>query len=286
VLEVVNHEISAARRYSAACAALANEAEDDVIVAVTRNAVADAWRQRRECAFRCLGLMHPADEIYRCYLAVAGSGPARANALEWLEETVGYSLFRALEPILQREPGDAAQARSPADALTVLLGDADAWVAACAAAVLRKLALTLPRSGDDTRMDLIETVFLLQRVDLLKDARSAHLALLAGIASETTVDRGDVIIREGDPNDALYIVTRGAVELRGVGGEIEVGEGGAFGTWALIDEASSPVEAKAKEATRLLRIRRVDFLELVADHPELAIGLLQGLARRIRTLVA
>ena len=135
-------------------------------------------------------------------------------------------------------------------------------------------------------MNLIETVFLLQRVDLLKDARGAHLALLAGIAEDVTVDRGAVLIREGEPTEALYVVTRGAVELRGVGGQLSMGEGAAFGTWALIDGAPSPVEARAAEPTRLLRIRREEFHDLVGDHPELAIGLLQGLARRIRTLVA
>jgi CRP-like cAMP-binding protein len=135
-------------------------------------------------------------------------------------------------------------------------------------------------------MELIEKVFLLQRVDLLKDARSAHLALLASIAGEVGAEKGAVLIREGEPTEALYVVTRGEVELRGVGGRIVAGEGQAFGTWALIDEAPSLVEARATEASRLLRVRREDFHDLVGDHPELAIGLLQGLARRIRTLVA
>jgi hypothetical protein len=287
VLEVIRHEVTAARRYAAGGAAISKTATDDTITVVTRTALADAWRQRREGAFRCLGLLYPADEIYRCYVAVAGGADARANALEWLEETIGYSLFREIEPILRREPGDEAPARRPAQALAVLQDDADVWIAACAAAVTRSLGPAHTRAeSEGHHMDLIETVFLLQRVDLLKDARSAHLALLAGIADEITVDKGTVLIREGDPNESLYIVTRGEVALEGVGGHLEVGEGGAFGTWALIDEAASPVEAIATEATRLLRIRRVDFLDLVADHPELAIGLLQGLARRIRTLVA
>jgi ATP/ADP translocase/HEAT repeat protein len=287
VLEVIRHEVSAARRYAAGFGALAAAAPEDAITVVTRTALADAWRQRRECAFRCLGLLNPADEVYRCYLAVTGATPTRANALEWLEETVGYSLFREIEPILRPEPGAEMPARPPAEVLAALHDDADVWIAACAAAVSRSLGpAQAPSEPDGSHMDLIETVFLLQRVDLLKDARSAHLALLAGIAEPIDVDRDAVLIREGDPNEALYIVTRGQVALEGVGGQIDVDDGGAFGTWALIDEASSPVQARATEPTQLLRIRRVDFLDLVADHPELAIGLLQGLARRIRTLVA
>jgi CRP-like cAMP-binding protein len=45
------------------------------------------------------------------------------------------------------------------------------------------------------------------------------------------------------------------------------------------------VDARATRPSRLLRITRDDFHDLVGDHPELAIGLLQGLARRVRTLV-
>jgi ATP/ADP translocase len=285
VRAVMRREVDAAERYAKARAVLARAAAEGGVVALARGALADAWRERREGAFRCLGLMYPPDDIYRCYLAVTGSTASRANALEWLEQTAGHSLFRELEPILTREPGDAAPAGRPAAALTALQHDGDAWVAACTAAAAHHLgwAHTQPENAG---MDLVETVFLLQRVDLLKDARGSHLALLAGIAEDVAIDRDEVIIREGEPTDALHVVTRGSVELRGMGGEITVGEGGAFGTWALIDEVPSPIEAVAIEPAHLLRIRREEFHDLVADHPELAIGLLQGLARRIRTLVA
>lgn len=285
VRAVMRREVNAADRYAMARAVLARVAGEGGVVALARGALADAWRERREGTFRCLGLVHPPDDVYRCYLAVTGTTAARANALEWLEQTTGHSLFRELEPILTREPGDGAPAGRSAESLAAFRHDGDAWVAACTTAAAHHLgwAHTKPEIAG---MDLVETVFLLQRVDLLKDARGSHLALLAGIAEDVVIERDGVIVREGEPTDALHVVTRGTVELRGMGGEITVGEGGAFGTWALIDEVPSPVEAVAIEPTHLLRIRREDFHDLVADHPELAIGLLQGLARRIRTLVA
>jgi CRP-like cAMP-binding protein len=136
-------------------------------------------------------------------------------------------------------------------------------------------------------MDLIEKVFLLQKIDLLQDARSAHLALLASIAEEVEVEPGTVLIRQDEPTDALYVVIDGVVDLEGVANQnLQAGEGRAFGTWALIDEAPSLVTATARAHVRLLRITRTDFYDLLADHSELALGLLQGLARRVRTLVA
>ena len=135
-------------------------------------------------------------------------------------------------------------------------------------------------------MDTIEKVFLLQKVDLLRDARSAHLAILASIAEEMDVPAGTPVLRQGEPTDALYVVVKGAVELRGMGGTLLAADGAAFGTWALIDQSPSVVEARTRDASRLLRITRDDFNDLVADHPELALGMLQGLARRMRTIVS
>lgn len=136
-------------------------------------------------------------------------------------------------------------------------------------------------------MDLIEKIFLLQNVDLLEEAESEHLALLASIAEEVEGEAGEILIRQGEPSANLYVVVRGKVELSGMGGEVVVAEAGRpFGTWALIDQNPSVVEAKVVEPTRLLRITRGDFHDLLTDHPELAMGLLQGLARRVRSLVA
>jgi CRP-like cAMP-binding protein len=141
-----------------------------------------------------------------------------------------------------------------------------------------------PEEDDD--LDVIGKAFLLQKVDLLEGARSTHLGLLAGIAEEVESGAGEVLVRAGEPNDALYVIVRGSAELSGVGDHtMTAGDGTAFGTWSLIDSAPSVVGARTVEPTRLLRITRSDFQELLSDHPELATGILQALARRLRSLV-
>jgi ATP/ADP translocase len=286
-LAIARREAVVGGRYATARRALDQDRHDDPVIRLAREALADGWTERREGAFRSLGLVWEPERVFTCSVALRGSHTERANALEWLEQTVGYSLFRDLDPILSRNAGTAGSHADAAAALTALRHDEDPWIEACVAAVSHRLGLDgVPGEVAESSMDLIETVFLLQGVDLLKDARSAHLALLASIADEVSVEKGTCLIREGEPTDALYVVVRGTVDLRGIGDRLTIGEGGAFGTWALIDESPSPVEAVAAEPTRVLRILRGEFLDLVTDHPELAIGLLQGLARRIRSLVA
>jgi CRP-like cAMP-binding protein len=164
--------------------------------------------------------------------------------------------------------------------------DSDEWIAELARRVHG--ADRAPRTSDGRdRLDVIGKAFLLQRVDLLEGARSSHLSLLATISQEIEADAGEVLIRPGEPNDALYVIVRGSVELSGVGDHtLNAEDGTAFGTWSLIDSAPSVVGARATERTRLLRITRSDFQELLSDHPELATGMLQALARRLRSLVA
>jgi ATP/ADP translocase/HEAT repeat protein len=278
----IARETGAASRYSEARAAL--PANGERVTELLRSALLESWHERRETTFRALGLVHPQEETYRCYLALGGSARlARDNALEWLENRTGYATFQRLAPVLSEPIVDAGTAgahiKGPA-VLDRLAEDDDPWIA-----LLARKART-PSASRNDGMDTIEKVFLLQKVDLLRDARSAHLAILASIAEELDVPAGTRVMTEGEPTDALYIVVKGAVELRGMGGTLLAADGAAFGTWALIDQSPSVVEARARDATRLLRITRDDFHDLVADHPELAIGMLQGLARRMRTIVS
>ena len=292
----IARETTAAARYAEARSALPTNG--DQITSLLRTALLEAWGERRETTFRALGLLHPQEETYRCYQALSGHGSlARANALEWLENRAGYATFQRLAPVLGQPDsesngstphssargGEAEARRGAADAraaLDRLTTDDDPWVA-----MLARRALT-PSAPRNDGMDTIDKVFLLQKVDLLRDARSAHLAILASIAEEMDVAAGTRVMTEGEPTDALYIVVKGAVELKGMGGTLLAADGTAFGTWALIDQSPSVVEARARDASRLLRITRDDFQDLVADHPELAIGMLQGLARRMRTIVS
>ena len=313
VLKSIRREVQAATRYDRARRCIDRLGLEGRALALLRKSLVEAVGERREGVFRLLGLLYPPDEMYRAYLAVSsGERTPRANAIEWLEETLERRIFAVVAPILGE--GGPVEDPDPFVSLGALLRDGDPWIAHAAVVAVAEIQQPWSQavlhdiidseqpgdvgeeasrrlreetgSGKDT-MDLIEKVFLLQRIDLLQDARSAHLALLGSIAEEVEADPGTVLIRKDEPTDALYVVIDGEVTLEGVADQQLVAEEGeAFGTWALIDEAPSLVTATVSSPVRLLRITRSEFYDLLADHPELALGLLQGLARRVRTLVA
>ncbi len=293
VLAAARREVEAAGRHSVHLATLERVGASGPGIDLLRQAIGEAWEERREAVFRCLGLVYPAEGMYDCYMAVTAGGQlARANALEWLDHTLGNPLFTRVGPILRgagaHEPAPGERLPTLSAVLRELASGPDAWHTALAVWNLnRPRERDDPPEGDEQRMDLIEKVFLLQEVDLFQGAKSSHLALLASVAEEIEAADGEVLVRKGEPGTALFILVRGAVELTGMGERVLVArEHTPFGTWALIDADPSLVGAVAVEPSRLLRITRDDFQGLLADHAEFAVGMLQGLARRVRQLVA
>ena len=284
VFEAVLREVRGARRYARAVAALADVAPSPSRTLLLR-ALDEAGRDRRASVFRWLGLVFPERPMRRSFLALDSDDPRRrANALEWMESTIGHVLFSRIEPVLGLGGGPVEVADSRRT-LRELWDDEDDWIGLCARRVSAEIEGDRRPEVWGEEMELIEKVLRLQSVDLLSGVKSRQLTLLASIAREVEARDGAVFIRKGEPTDALYVVVRGEVSLEGMGrGSVSLADGQAFGTWALIDEHPSLIEARATRPTRVLRITREDFRDLLIDHPELGLDLLRGLASRVRGL--
>ena len=57
-----------------------------------------------------------------------------------------------------------------------------------------------------------------------------------------------------------------------------------FGTWALFDHEPRVLTATATEDSRLLRIDRNEFSDLLSDDVRIAQGIIRTVARRLRGL--
>jgi CRP-like cAMP-binding protein len=79
----------------------------------------------------------------------------------------------------------------------------------------------------------------------------------------------------------------GSVELSRSGETVDIaGPNSVLGAWALFDE-NDPLRpgATAREDTRLLRIGRDDFYELLSDNTEITAAVFSALTGRFRKLV-
>ncbi|MEX2300024.1 MAG: cyclic nucleotide-binding domain-containing protein [Bryobacterales bacterium] len=132
----------------------------------------------------------------------------------------------------------------------------------------------------------LERAIRLQKVELFSELATSMLALLASIASQVEVKRGEVLVEQNHALSTLYVVLNGSIEMSRSGRTMfRVGADETIGNWALFDEQPSVVTATALEDTSLLRIDREDFFDLLADHSEATREMFQALFKRVRSLL-
>ncbi|MGD8861403.1 MAG: cyclic nucleotide-binding domain-containing protein [Myxococcales bacterium] len=134
-------------------------------------------------------------------------------------------------------------------------------------------------------LSIIERVMVLQSVDVLSEVATEHLAHVAAVATERSYEQGEVIFREADPSDAMYVVLEGEVRLSRGGRTVTVArEDEAFGTWSLLDDEPRVVDAVAASDCVLLRLAKDDFIDLLADNVEITQAVLKGIVMRLRAV--
>ena len=94
---------------------------------------------------------------------------------------------------------------------------------------------------------------------------------------------GDVIFRQGDPAQELFIVQSGEVEIR-LGNRVleTLPQYSIFGEMALIDNASRSATAIAASDAKLVPVSEKQFLFLISNTPYFALNVMRVMARRLR----
>lgn len=96
--------------------------------------------------------------------------------------------------------------------------------------------------------------------------------------------KGDLIFREGDGPEHMYVVLSGAVEIASHGKVIEtVQEGQALGIVSLLDGAARTATAQAVEDCELAVLERKKFRYMVEEAPNFVWYVMGELAHRLRT---
>lgn len=99
---------------------------------------------------------------------------------------------------------------------------------------------------------------------------------------------GDVLFREGDPGDRLYVLLSGVITIstrapHGTHRLVTAEAGAVFGELAMIDGAPRSATARADEAAVLLSLSAAGLARLEADEPRLAARLLENVLRHVAT---
>lgn len=97
---------------------------------------------------------------------------------------------------------------------------------------------------------------------------------------------GQVIFREGEDGEIMYIIQEGTVEILKKSGNIEwvvalLGRGDFFGEMALVSRIKRTATARAVDQVKLLAFDRAGFQQMIEKSSRMAMAIIDKLCRRL-----
>lgn len=124
-----------------------------------------------------------------------------------------------------------------------------------------------------------------QEMAFLSGADEADWKRLIAHCARVTFRSGDMVLKQGDQTQALFIVAKGELEVvqdggkRGLKRVAGIPAGSVFGEQAFFDGASRSASVRAVTDGELLELAAADFEVLAAHEPRLARAILFDLGR-------
>ena len=133
-----------------------------------------------------------------------------------------------------------------------------------------------------------DTIRFLQRVPLFQGLNNRQLGKLAERFVERKYAVGQSMVTQGQGGEGFFIIVSGkaeAIRARADGDKVVVNTFGPtdfFGEMALLDDGLRTATVQAVEACACLALTRWDFLGILKEDADMAVIVLQELARRFR----
>src|SRR5688572_15293694 len=134
----------------------------------------------------------------------------------------------------------------------------------------------------------LEIAAALQRVPLFASLSPSQLAELARVARRFNYARDETIFFQEDDGDTFYVILSGQVKVSVTSPDgqeailVMLDAGESFGEFALLDDQPRSATIEATQRTEVLTLRKDDFHRLLRQMPDIAIGLLRVLTKRLR----
>jgi len=133
-----------------------------------------------------------------------------------------------------------------------------------------------PSAGADTRIEeLGRKVEVLKGMPLFKHLTYKEIMRILNITEVRDYQPGDVLMTENEPGNELMLILDGQVKLEKKGSFITTLEPGQhLGEMALVDRSPRSASARAATRTRVIVLKRPDFVAIIRKEAPLAVKLL------------
>jgi CRP-like cAMP-binding protein len=135
---------------------------------------------------------------------------------------------------------------------------------------------------------VLENIIFLKKSRIFSPISTSDLRAIAEIADETEFAAGEVVVRENEIGDSLFVIKKGIVRVtkKSTGtNELELARlsvGECFGDMAIFDAELRSATVSVQEPCSLLRIGSEPMLEVLSSYPTIAVELIRVFVRRLR----
>ncbi|MGG1553032.1 Npt1/Npt2 family nucleotide transporter [Paenibacillus ferrarius] len=238
--------------------------------------------------FQLLSLLHDSQTMQAVYLDWSeGDSRQQANAEEVIDQTLHGALRTEMAKLMASPRELGKHAASPAERtlhLSWLAEQGDDWLAQSIRHLLQRES---GRSGDAELEELMHRVQLLRQVALFQGLTSRDLAAIAVRLHPMEVEKGTVVIREGDPGDSLMLLVEGAAGVYRASAKLgSLKPGDCFGEMAILTQSARTASIVAEADSQLLRLDSAVFYDMMFDQKSIAVEMMKLLSRRLRSELA
>ncbi len=136
-------------------------------------------------------------------------------------------------------------------------------------------------------LTLMGRVLFLRKVPLFENVKSEELKAIAAICQEKGFVKDELIVKENDIGDSLFIVKQGSVRITKIVQHSEIvlttlHPKSYFGEMGIFDNAPRSANCYADESCVLLTIFKDTFRDVVIQYPEIALQLFVVFSNRLR----
>lgn len=137
-------------------------------------------------------------------------------------------------------------------------------------------------------ISILENLLVLKKSTLFSMISTNDLRAVVAVITEVKYHAGELIIKEKDIGDSMYLIRSGSVQIVKKGREnstrilAELHKGECFGEMSAIDEEVRSADVYAKESCILLKLRKDDLFEVILDCPHIGIEMLKIFIKRLR----
>ena len=129
---------------------------------------------------------------------------------------------------------------------------------------------------------------IISTIPLFDGLPEDQIVAIKKIAVEKHINKGEIIVSEGDEGEGFFVIAEGRVKVFKVSTEGKeqilhiFGPGQPFGEVPVFTGQKFPANAQAIDKTRVLFFPRASFVNLISANPSLALNMLAIMSKKLR----